>query len=425
MKVLIVSHNCFSSVQSMGKTLSSLFAEFGKDELMQLYLYPSIPNINVCGSYYRITDSNILRSILKRKCCGRKIRQDEIKQDNSLFANRKEAEKYSSTKQNSFLMRRLRDVAWTIGNWKTRDLKEWLKYEKPDVVFYALGDATFSQNIARWISKCLRIPLVTYICDEFYFYSKAQSGWFNRLLSTPMTTGIKKTVKASKHLVTICDSLGKLYSENFGVQHTKIMTGSTIKAENIITNHSKKISFIGNTSLNRWKSMRDIADAIELINNETESKYEFVYYGKESSYLQDYKGIKYGGFLSPEEVHKVMRESCALIHTETFDKEYRERLRYSVSTKIADTLASGNCLFAYGPEDIASIQHLVENECAVVATRKEDLKIALINALEDSELRSKVSSNAIETAQKYHNSTQNSKLLKKVLQEIVENNNKL
>ena len=241
----------------------------------------------------------------------------------------------------------------------------------------------------------------------------------------PMTTGIKKTVKASKRLVSICDSLGELYSENFGVQYTKIMTGSTIKAENIIANDSKKISFIGNTSLNRWKSMRDIADTIDLINNETESNYEFVYYGKESSYLQGYKGIQYGGFLNPEQVHKVMHESCALIHTETFDKEYRERLRYSVSTKIADTLASGNCLFAYGPKEIASIEHLIENECAVVATRKEDLKIALKSALEDSELKVKVSAKAIEAAQKYHNSIKNSNLLKKVLQETMENNDNL
>lgn len=163
MKVLVVSHNCFSSVQSMGKTLSSLFAEFGKDELMQLYLYPSIPNVDICGSYYRITDSDILRSILKRKRCGRKVGQDEIKQDNSLFADSKEAEKYSSVKRNSFLMRRLRDIAWKFSNWKTGDLKEWLKTENPDVVFYALGDATFSQNIARWVSKYLEIPLVTYI----------------------------------------------------------------------------------------------------------------------------------------------------------------------------------------------------------------------------------------------------------------------
>ena len=73
MKVLIVSHNCFSTTQNMGKTLMSLFSEFKKEELMQLYFYPSVPNVDVCDSCYRITDNDALHSILKRKSCGKEV----------------------------------------------------------------------------------------------------------------------------------------------------------------------------------------------------------------------------------------------------------------------------------------------------------------------------------------------------------------
>ena len=52
MKVLLVSHNCFSKTQNMGKTFASLFSNFKKEELMQLYLYPTIPNIDICDNYF-------------------------------------------------------------------------------------------------------------------------------------------------------------------------------------------------------------------------------------------------------------------------------------------------------------------------------------------------------------------------------------
>ena len=52
---------------------------------------------------------------------------------------------------------------------------------------------------------------------------------------------------------------------------------------------------------------------------------------------------------------------------EAFDKENRDRVRYSVSTKIIESLASGRPLLAYGPEDVASMAYLRRNDCAALA----------------------------------------------------------
>lgn len=41
MKVLLISHNSISTYQNMGKTFLSLFNCFQKEELCQLYIYPS------------------------------------------------------------------------------------------------------------------------------------------------------------------------------------------------------------------------------------------------------------------------------------------------------------------------------------------------------------------------------------------------
>ena len=80
MKALIISHNCFSTTQSMGKTFASLFSAFKQDELMQLYLYPTIPNTGMCKELFRITDDDVIHSVFDRKSkCGRIIRPEEIK----------------------------------------------------------------------------------------------------------------------------------------------------------------------------------------------------------------------------------------------------------------------------------------------------------------------------------------------------------
>lgn len=422
MKVLIVSHNCFSSTQSMGKTLASLFSSFKKSELMQLYFYPSLPNINVCDNYYRITDKDILKSILRRSQCGRTIENCEINEANTLFESVDVAQSYNSLKRNSSFIRRMRDIAWQLGNWKTNNLKNWLLKEKPDVVFYALGDATFSMKIARWVSNFLEIPLVSYICDEYYFSLKNTKNVFLKFISTPLKINIKKTIKKSMYMITICEPLGILYKTAFGIDYITIMTGSTIETEKLSNiNEEKQISYIGNTSLNRWQSLIELSEAVNTLNTKYDCEFEFVYYGNESCELSEVNTIKYGGYLTAEQVKQTMVKSCLLIHVETFDSEYRERLRYSVSTKIADSLSSGVPIFAYGPDDIASIQHLQENNCAIICSEQDKLEYLLEEALMNDSLRQRISATQLEVAKKYHNAEKNSNYLKLLIDGIVLN----
>ncbi len=52
---------------------------------------------------------------------------------------------------------------------------EWLKTEKPDCILAAPGGAKFLYDIASKNSKDLKIPVFSYLCDEFYFLHKAKN----------------------------------------------------------------------------------------------------------------------------------------------------------------------------------------------------------------------------------------------------------
>ena len=70
MKVLIISHTCFSTYNNMGKTFCALFSQFASEELCQLYIYPSYPDVDICRSYYRVTDKEILGSYFRLHAPG-------------------------------------------------------------------------------------------------------------------------------------------------------------------------------------------------------------------------------------------------------------------------------------------------------------------------------------------------------------------
>lgn len=418
MKILILSHNCVSTTQNMGKTLCSLFGAFDKNDLVQLYLYPSIPNLDFCKSYYRITDNDIIQSIINRKRCGGIVEPIYINEEFELFESKKIRDQYTRIKRGEY-MRFARDIIWKMGAPKSKSLKKWLLLEKPDVVFYALGDAIFSLSLARWISSFLNIPLVTYICDDFYFSGKDKRG-IKRFLYNGIIENIKKTVKMSSYLITICDELGEAYKAEFGTPYYTIMTGSSFEIGTIEHREdSRQISYIGNLSFNRWKSLLEIQDALTKINLNRKLKYQIIYYGTENDNLKN--RIKYGGYLDANSVKKVMSESLLLIHTETFDKKFRTRLKYSLSTKIADSLASGTCLLVYAPAELVSVKYLIKNGCAFCIVDNEHLQENLIKILDDSSMRNQYAKRGVDIAYQNHNVKTNSKKLKNVFKKILDN----
>lgn len=73
LKVLLISHNPITTYNNMGKTFLSLFSAFKPEELCQFYLYPTVPDTDCCGSYYRFTDRDALHSITCRNVVGGEI----------------------------------------------------------------------------------------------------------------------------------------------------------------------------------------------------------------------------------------------------------------------------------------------------------------------------------------------------------------
>ena len=114
-----------------------------------------------------------------------------------------------------------------------------------------------------------------------------------------------------------------------------------------------------------------------------------------------------------------------IIHVEFFIENYKNRVRYSLSTKIADGLASGALMIAFGPSDVASIKYLEDNDAAFVISSKEKIEKRINELLSNNTNIDKIINNAKNLAKTNHSVESNTNKLDSIIDNILKENDKI
>ena len=286
--------------------------------------------------------------------------------------------------------------------------------EKPTGIFLAPGYSKFIYDIALKITKDYGLPIVTYICDDYYFVNRPK-GLLSRWHLAALQKKTERLMAKTKRLVVISEEIKEIYESRFGVKTHVVMTGAGVPRVSVPATEGeiKIISYFGNLSAGRHATLADIGRALDEINKAHGKDLSLQIYTSEmsSDRLSVFEGIasvKLCGFVSGRAFEDAFAASDMLVHTESFDAADIDLVKHSVSTKIADSLASGIPLLAYGPESISSMKHLIRNACAVTVTSRESLLSVLENALFDQDLLTRTVENALATAAAYHDKEGNS-----------------
>lgn len=426
-KVLVISHNCFSSYQNMGKTLKGLFGSFDKEQLSQLYFHSSYPDVDICESTYRITDIEILKATFcLRKKVGSCIDKSNIRPNNKLFDNKQAIFFHQAKKQNRYLAI-ARDILWGLNKWDTIKLRQWIDLVNPDVIFFAAGDAIFAYNIALTISKRKNIPIVVYFCDNYYSLEDGTMSVMNHLHHKFLNKTIKKVVLSAKSLVYICKNMDEEYRKLFGRSGMVIMTPFQNQIDSLkICSKPLTMTYTGNVSINRWKTLKKIGEALLEINKNGVKIVLFIYSGSQdekiTKQLTMENAMYFRGNITTDEMSKVIEESDILLHVESFIKEDMLRVKDSISTKISDNLASNRAFLAVGPRGIASIDYLYENNVAYIIDDESIIKNKIVNYFIDNSIDVNLIKNAKKLAEKNHDIRVNSKQLRTIIDNVVKEN---
>lgn len=421
MKVLLISHNPITTYQNMGKTFLSMFSRFKEAEICQFYIYPTVPDTDVCTSYYRVTDRDIMKSYFSFGKINAKIfDKDSININKHILYENKEDEEFYKKKKKNSLTLLLRDTMWFFSNWYDSNLKGWLEEQKPSCILLAPGESKFIYNIALYLSKKLNIKLYIYVCDEYYFVEKPHS-FIDRVHVHILRRKIKQTINKSSGMIVICDELAELYHNEFKIETYTLYTGAYALVSKAPSLHDEilGLTYMGNMSNDRYVSIAEIGKVLDKINSSLGTNYKVFLYTRElnsesKSCFEGINSIIYCGYVTGDDYIKTLFSADVLLHVESFNEKNCEKVKHSISTKIADYLGTGIPVMAYGPNNIASINYLYNTESAFVCTDKDDLYTTIVN-LFDIEERKKISKKALSTGYLNHNSIKNSDKLKKIL----------
>lgn len=411
-KLLIVGHNCLSKSGSNGRTLANYLQGWPKEKLAQLYIHAELPDFEICNRYFCITDSSVVKSLLKRKPAGYIVKP----------INEKKASTTSSVKKKNSLLFLMREFAWRSKLWNSHDLSKWVAEFQPERILVQAGDAGFLFKIAEDISRKYNAPLIVYNTEGYYFkdVSYFSENIFSKYCYPFLHWTFKKAydslVAHSKTEIYNCNLLQADYKAVYHNKSYVIMNTSEFTQEEVFRPKKKRMIYAGNLGLSRHKSLIEFARALHDVDkNMYVDVYGKIPNDQIAAELNRCKQICFHGFISYEELKQELRESQYLLHVESFDSFYKEDLKYAFSTKIADSLASGGCLFVYAPENMAVCNYLKGTDAAVLITKRDKLVQSIKAVLEDEDKCATISRNGRELAEKNHNIKKNREKFQKLL----------
>lgn len=423
MKVLIVSHNVIGLDGSMGKTLCSYFRDWASADLCQIYFHSEVPTTHLCEQYYRVTDVDLVNALRFRKP-GRVLTREDIQEDRATTRvdAGTTAKVYQAGRRRTPLMIFARNALWGLGAWKTKELDAWMERQKPDVIFFASGDYVFAYRVVQYLAQKYHLPVVVNVVDDFYFYRGPYHSplafWNTRVFRSTM----ERMMKTAEGALYIHPAMEKAYGKVFG------RSGQVLykTAERFGSLHEEsgplRISYLGALGMQRDQVLvemgrlllRLIPDGSVMIDVYSgESRPEILKHMTESN------GIRMRGAVSAEEVLRVEAESSILILPESRDPATLGQLRYSLSTKVPEYLASGRCVLAYGPAEAGTLSYLLENQAACVATSPAELEEKLREILFSPEKRQAYAAGQLAVARQHHTQERNSAVLREVLENAV------
>ena len=408
MKILVLTRASWSSDNNTGNTMNNIFSCFPNVELHNVYLRSELPKNNPCRTIYRISEQQLIKSVLKRNKCGEIV----VNGVDSKQETDKEAARYSKAKKMKFFFPWfVREAIWSLGKWKHKNFEQYLQEISPDIIFMPVFSCWYPCKVLSYVQKITGAKVVLFHTDDNYTlkqYSLSPLYWLYRFT---LRKWVRKIEKISSLDYAISDMQCKEYSKAFKKDIKILYKGQAFDKMPEIKQPSKtiKMVFTGNISAGRYQSLALIGQAINKINAENKNvkKIELDIYTKTPMTKKMQKmltvdGINLMGGVSADKVMEIQRNADILVHAEAFDIKNKLLVRQSFSTKIVDYLYNAKCVFAVGPSDIASVDYLIKNDAAIVASSKKTVEAELRKIVENPDLICEYSIKAWECGMKNH-----------------------
>ncbi len=401
-KVLVVGINPW--IDNTGiNTLINFFESWETTQLSHVYTRERLPNTHICDTFFRISETKVVRSVLKRKLkTGERVKNTPT---DKMSADEQKLYK----KKGGAFKQLLREFIWKFGKWKTKELNAFLEEVNPDVLFFPVYSNVYMCRLQNYIAKRLKKPVVLYSSDDNYSYKAVSKSPCSLLHRFWLRKQGKKLFRRAQKVMVITPKQKEEYDKIFGIDCMVLTKGidfSQAPFHQKELNSPLKMVYTGKLIIGRWKSLALLARALGEVNKDS-AKIELDIYTTdtltdEQKSALNRNGCQVKGGLTLAQVQQVQAEADILVFVESLDKKYKNAARLSFSTKITDYLKSGKCILAIGDKNIAPMDYFNRYDAAVTVTSYDEILTKLQMIVENPDEILRYGKKAYECGKKHH-----------------------
>lgn len=416
MRILVISRAPWIEDNGIGSTLTDFFSNFSQDDIYSLCMREAPYVSEVSKKNFYISESQIINNILKKKEVGFVTKREK----ENITVLDQEGQIYKKSKNhNLVILKFLRELIWSFGKWRNARLEAFLKEVSPDFIFFPDFPCIYAHKILKYIWQKTNAKVAIFHADDCYTlkqFSLSPLYWIYRFWQRKW---VRSSVKIADLHYVISDVQKIDYDRAFKVNNkilTKFADFSVEPALKKKFNKPLEFVYTGNIELNRWKSLAKIAETLKKFNQKSIIAQLKIYTGSHvTDKMRCALNIENCSFIMgkvpAEQIEKIQKNADVLVHVESTDIKNRYLVRQSFSTKIVDYLKRGRMIVAVGPKDVASIKHLLDNKCAVVADSTEELFDKLTAVIFSPNKMNYLAERAYECGRRYHNKEDMLKML--------------
>ncbi|MDE7335018.1 MAG: hypothetical protein K2N10_01735, partial [Muribaculaceae bacterium] len=217
-KVLVSTIPAWSQ-RSGANTFSTLLSGYPAEKLANIYTRAGLPDSDVCSRYFRITENNVIRSILNpRLQTGSEVARVEA-------INNTPEEAVSEKRRYDFFSRHrwaiflwLRELLWKSGHWKSKELDRFIEDFNPDVFLFHVESYWYFNRLNQYIiSKAKPKKVVAFLWDDNFTYRQKPYSLIARINRFITRKQVKKLIAGSDTVLPICPKMKQECDKEFGV----------------------------------------------------------------------------------------------------------------------------------------------------------------------------------------------------------------
>lgn len=414
-KVLTTSIPSWSQL-SGADTLSTLLEDYGADRVANIYIRSDVPDSKSCANYFQIMELNVIKSIFHPKLqTGRRV---YLSEDSALTS--KESAEIKEKNIYSFFTRYrfrvflwLRELLWKLGKWNSRELNAFISEFHPDVFVFSIESYRYYNRLNQYIIDTYKPKkVIGFLWDDNFTYRQEPYNIFAILDRFFLRRSVFKLISSCDEVLAICPLMKKECDKEFNINSLVVTKPSreisnlpyTRKGHGII-----RLVYTGSLVIGRFDTIKLLVDIINEINKEFGFRFFFDIYSQTSLSKSQIDSLnmpnssRFNGSISQSAVFEEQQRADILVFVENLDNRCKNIARLSFSTKITDYLSSGRCIIAIGPQDISSINYFKEEDAALVASHRQELREKLITILSNDSLLEYYANQARNLALNNHN----------------------